>query len=39
MGGIRNEYKMLVGNPGASKPLGRPRHRRDNNIRKDLKEM
>jgi hypothetical protein len=28
----RNEYKILVVKPEAKRPLGRQRHRRDNNM-------
>jgi len=34
-----NEYCILVGIPGGKRPLGRPRHRWDNNIRMDLREI
>jgi hypothetical protein len=32
-------YRILVGKRERKRPLGRPRCRRDNNIRMDLKEM
>jgi len=35
MGEKRGEYRVLVGNPEGKKPLGRPRHRRENNIKMD----
>jgi hypothetical protein len=38
MGGIRSTYKMLVGKPERKIKFGRPRHRRDDNIKMDLKE-
>jgi hypothetical protein len=31
--------KFFVGKPKRNKPLGRPRHRRDENIGMDLSEM
>ena len=30
---------ILTGKPTGKRPLGRPRHRRENNIRMDLKEI
>jgi hypothetical protein len=39
MGEMRNAYKILVGKPERKKPLGRPRRRREVNIRLDLREM
>jgi hypothetical protein len=35
----RSAFKMLTGmpTPAGKKPLGRPRHRREDNIRMDLK--
>jgi hypothetical protein len=39
MGWTRNEYKISVGNPERKSPLGRPRRRREDNIRMDLKEV
>jgi hypothetical protein len=32
-------YKILVGNPGERRPLGRPRHRWENNIKMYVKEI
>ena len=32
-------FKILTGTPTGKRPLGRPRHRWEDNIRKDLKEM
>jgi hypothetical protein len=32
-------YRVLVGKPGGKRPLGRPRHRWEDNIRMDLKEV
>jgi hypothetical protein len=35
----KNAYKILVGNPEGNKPLGRPRYRREDNIKMDLTEI
>ena len=35
MGGRRGVYRVLVGKPGGKRPLGRPMHRWEDNI-KDL---
>jgi hypothetical protein len=35
----RNAYMILVGKPGGNRPLGRPRRRREDNIRMDLREI
>ena len=32
-------YRVLVGKPEGKRPLGRPRHRRVDNIRMDLQEV
>jgi hypothetical protein len=32
-------YKVLVGNPERKTPLGRPRRRREDGIRMDLREI
>jgi hypothetical protein len=32
-------FKILKGTPAGKRPLGRPRRRREDNIRKDLKEI
>jgi len=32
-------YRVLVGKPKERRPLGRPRHRWENNIRMDLREV
>jgi hypothetical protein len=37
--GKRNAYILLVGKPEGKKPLGRPRHRWVDNIKKDLVEI
>jgi hypothetical protein len=34
-----NEYRVLVGKPKGMRPLGRLRHRWENNIKMDLKEI
>jgi hypothetical protein len=39
MGEGRNVYRVLVGKPEGNRPLGRPRHRWENGIRKDLREL
>jgi hypothetical protein len=36
MGEKRNVYRLLVGKPEAKGPLGRPRRRWTDNIKKDL---
>jgi hypothetical protein len=35
----RNAYRLLVGKPGGKRPLGRPRRRWVDNIRKNLGEV
>ena len=35
----RSVYRVLVGKPEGKKPLGRSRHRCDDNIKMDLQEM
>jgi hypothetical protein len=39
MGEERGVYRVLVGKPEGKRPLGRPRHRWENNIRMDLQEV
>jgi hypothetical protein len=39
MGESRGEYRVLVGKPEGRRPLGRPRHRGEDNIKMDLGEM
>ena len=39
MGERRSAHKILVGKPEAKRPLGRPRHRLEDNIRIDLQEV
>jgi len=36
MGESRVVYRVLVGKPEGKRPLGRPRHRWENNIKMDL---
>jgi len=35
----RNAYRVLVGKPEGKRPLVRPRHRWENNIKMDLQEV
>ena len=35
----RSAFKILTGTPTGKRPLGRPRHGWENNIRNDLKEI
>jgi hypothetical protein len=39
MGDRRGVYMVLVGKPEGKRPLGIPRHRCDDNIKMDLKEV
>ncbi|KAJ4449410.1 hypothetical protein ANN_00809 [Periplaneta americana] len=39
MGEFRNSYRVLVGRPEEKIPLGRPRRRREDNIKMDLREV
>jgi hypothetical protein len=39
MGELRNAYRILVGKPEWKIPLGRPKHRCEDNIKMDLKEI
>jgi hypothetical protein len=39
MGAMRNVYKILVGKPEGSRPLGRLRRRWEDNIKMDLREI
>jgi hypothetical protein len=39
MGEERGEYWVLVGKPVGKRPLGRPRHRWEENIRMDFQEV
>jgi hypothetical protein len=38
-GDRRGVYRGLVGKPEGRRPLGRPRHRWEDNIKKDLQEV
>jgi hypothetical protein len=38
MGEGRGVYRVLVGRPKGKRPLGRPRHRWEENIKLDLRE-
>jgi hypothetical protein len=38
MGERRGSYRALVGKPEGRRPLGRPRHRWEDNIKMDLRE-
>jgi len=35
----RGLYRVLMGKPEGKRPLGRPRHRWEDNIKMDLKEV
>jgi hypothetical protein len=35
----RDAYRVMVGKPDGNGPLGRSRHRLDNNIKNDLEEV
>jgi hypothetical protein len=39
MGQKRNAYRLVIGKPELKRPLGRPRHRRMDNIRIDLGQI
>jgi hypothetical protein len=39
MGVGRGVYRVLVGRPKSKRPLGRPRHRWEDNIKMDLREI
>ena len=39
MGEGRGVHRVLVGKPEGKRPLGRPRHRWEDNIRMDLQEV
>ena len=39
MGEGRGVYRVLVGRPEGRRPLGRPRHRWEDNFRMDLREV
>jgi hypothetical protein len=39
MGAIRGAYRILVGKPEGRRPLGRPRHRWEDNTKINLQEV
>jgi hypothetical protein len=39
MGGKRGAYRILVGRPEGRRPLGKPRHKWEDNIKMELKEV
>jgi hypothetical protein len=39
MGEERGAYRILVGRPEGRRPLGRPRHRWEDNIKMDIREV
>jgi hypothetical protein len=39
MGEGRGVHRVLVGKPGGKRPLGRPRRRWEDNIKRDLQEV
>jgi hypothetical protein len=39
MGEGRGVYRLLVGRPEGKRPMGRPRHRWEDNIKVDLREI
>jgi hypothetical protein len=39
MGEVRGAYNVLVGRPEGRRPLGRRRHRWEDNIKMDLREI
>jgi hypothetical protein len=39
MGDRRSAYRALVGKPEGRRPLGRPRHRWEDNIKMDLRKV
>jgi len=39
MGSRRGVYRVLVGKPEGKRPFGRPRRRREDNIKIDLQEV
>jgi hypothetical protein len=38
-GEIRNAYRILIGKPEGKRPLGNSRHRWEDNIKMDLREI
>ena len=39
MGEGRGAHRVLVGNPEGKRPLGRPRHRCEDSVKMDLREV
>jgi hypothetical protein len=39
MGDTRGAYKALMGRPEGKRPLGRPKHAYEDNIKMDLQEV
>jgi hypothetical protein len=39
MGEMRGAYRVLVGKPEGKRPLGRPRRRWEDNIKKNIQEV
>jgi hypothetical protein len=39
MGEGRGVYRVLIGRPEGKRPLGRPKHRWEDNIKMDLREI
>jgi hypothetical protein len=39
MGEVRGAYNILVGRPEGRRPLGKPRHRWEDNIKMNLREI
>jgi hypothetical protein len=39
MGESRGVYRVLEGRPGGKRPLGRPRHRQEDNIKINLEKV
>jgi hypothetical protein len=39
MGEKMNEYRIFMGKPEGKRPLGRLRHRREDNIKMNLREI
>jgi hypothetical protein len=39
MGDRKGAYRVLVGKPERNRPLGRPRHRQEDNIKLDLRQV
>jgi hypothetical protein len=35
----RNTYRIVVGKPEGKRPIGRPRHKWEDNIKMDLREI